>query len=97
MTTTQQPQAGPARPGLGTVRGRVALVTGRHARHRRAGHRRDLRAPMTVLGPHAEALARRCGARSLMVASYQLAEPPGAAGSMASGTAGAAYDTGGGR
>src|SRR5258707_3517924 len=28
MTTTQQPQAGPARPGLGTVRGRVALVTG---------------------------------------------------------------------
>ena len=52
---------------------------------------------MRIPGPGAEALARRCGARSLMVASYHLAESPGAAGSIASWTARAAGGTGGGR
>jgi hypothetical protein len=51
---------------------------------------------MTILGPGAEALARPRGANSLMVPSYHLAEPPGAAGSIGSGTARAAWDTGGG-
>jgi hypothetical protein len=52
---------------------------------------------MRIPGPGAEVLARRCGTRSLMVASYHLAEWPGAAGSIASWTARAAGGTGGGR
>ena len=52
---------------------------------------------MTIPGPGAEALARRCGTRTLTMASYHLAEPPGAAGSIASWTARAASGTGGSR
>jgi hypothetical protein len=52
---------------------------------------------MTSRGPGAEALARRCGTRSLMVASYHLAEPPGTARSIAPWAARAAGGTGGGR
>jgi hypothetical protein len=52
---------------------------------------------MTIPGPGAEAMVRRCGARSLMVSSYHLAEPPGAAGSIASWTTRAADSTGGGQ
>jgi hypothetical protein len=50
---------------------------------------------MTI--PGAEALARPCGARNLMVASYHLAESPGAAGSIASWTPRAADGSGGGQ
>jgi hypothetical protein len=52
---------------------------------------------MTILGLGTQSSARPRGARSLMMPSYHLAGPPGAAWSIASGTARAACDTGGGR
>jgi hypothetical protein len=52
---------------------------------------------MTIPGTGAQALARRRGARSVMVASYHLTESPVAAGSIASWTARAAGGTGGGQ